>query len=348
MRSTIRFGIRHRLLMLSACLALGAVVCVLARDSTSPAEARAGGPNRAPSAESTVRARVTLEALGTQRDGITGRPRVQTSDVLGAGDTITRHLRGGDDHGREVCNAKFIDPSEGAERGLLWRFDATLTQVAHDRTTITVHWTRSAGGRTADQERDQTRTFALGPTDLHVLDYVEDAGGSASPCASLLIRISAQPIVDRDQRPISVDVWTVDEDSAGEAVSVHQHVQGVTGQPIAFKFPPFGVAAGNEAGSNVAVGIEGAVQVVEAPDGLLDVNLEARRRTSWAGAETRGEGRVQFRAARGETAALLLPQPTGTLGRAGAPPAVGAAKLDLARVFAGHRLSLYVKVEPLQ
>jgi hypothetical protein len=336
---------RWRWLVL-AILAAGPAVCgALLHEVVSPAEARSSAAaDGATGALPSAAVRIRIEALGTQRGGVTGLPRVANDVVLGVGETATRYLRAGDETTASVCRAKFIDPSAEIPRRLVWRLQARAVEVVTDETTVELRWTRSGEGDESRNAKQGTRTITLGPTDYHVLDYVENPD-AASRCASLLIRISAQPIVEQDRRPVSVDVWTVDEDTAtGQSRSVHQNVRGVTGQAIPFTFPPLDVAGLDAGGSRVSVSVEGTLQAAEAPDGLVDVSVAARRRTSWAGAETRGEGRVQFRAVQGETAALLLPQPTGTLGRSGAVPA-GPATLDLARAFAGHRLSLYVKVD---
>jgi hypothetical protein len=89
--------------------------------------------------------------------------------------------------------------------------------------------------------------------------------------------------------------------------------------------------------------VGGTFQAAVPEDGFVDVSLSAVRRTSWGGADIHGEGRVQFRTAIGETAALILPQPAGRL----APDTVTAG-IDLDRTFTGHRMWLYVKVESVR
>ena len=187
-------------------------------------------------------------------------------------------------------------------------------------------------------ERDDTRTFTLGPSDSHVLDFVENQDAS-SPCASLLVRISARPTVP--QRPIVAHVWTVDEDATGKMRNVHSRINGMTGQESDFRFEPLDFVP--SAGPPLKMDVWGTFYAAVADDGLVDVSLSAVRRTSGGGAEIRGNGRVQFHTAIGETAALILPQPAGQLA-----PDTGAPGVDLGRLFTGHRMWLYVKVESVQ
>ncbi len=348
MRTTTRLATRWRWLPLVAGFGLAAA---LVYEVVSPAEARWNGVRRqASGSASPAAARVGIEAVGTQRNRATGRPRVQEGATVKVGETFLRFVRTRDDSGiGGVCNAGFVDPKAEDEWAILWKVEIVVADVQADRTTLHVHWTRLRAARRPEQERDEVRTIVLAPAEYHTLDYVENAAGTSSPCVSLMIRISAQPILQQEQRPISVDVWTVDETAAGVARSVHQHVYGVTGEGIDFKLLPLDFAAvEGGASGRLSVNVEGTLRVVATEDRQVSVSVQAIRRTSWAGAESRGEGRVQFRAAIGDTAALLLPQPAGTLGRPGDSPGGGAAKIDLARAFAGHRLSLYVRIESVQ
>ncbi len=85
--------------------------------------------------------------------------------------------------------------------------------------------------------------------------------------------------------------------------------------------------------------IFGTVHAVFADDGSVAVALTTVRRTASANATIQGDGRVQFRTKVRETAALLLPDLTGRL----AVPSGGS--IDVGRLYAGHHLSLYVRVE---
>jgi hypothetical protein len=256
-------------------------------------------------------------------------------------------LSGDDVAGASVCSAKFVDPSLAAERVFVWLFEVKLVSVVADRTTLRVHWTRSrdVGGQ-PELERDDVRTITLGPADSHVLDYVEDPGDPPSSCASLLVRISAEPIQQQNARSLAVDVWTVDESSAGETRSVHQRIEGPSGEPLAYHLPPleFAPAGVGAAEQPVSMNVHGTFQAVVSEDGFLDVNLSAVRRTSSPKGDIQGEGRIKFRAKIGETAAVLLPEPAGNLPLASPT----ADRLDLRRFFSGHRTSLYVKVESVR
>jgi hypothetical protein len=332
---------------MAAALAAAAMLCAaLVHDAVAPAEARPAAAKRQAVPAPGVGAKVQVEALATQRNGITGRPRADDTHPVSVGGTTTYFLRGGDEETRNLCSARFIDPSTNAGHMFLWKLEAKVLGVAGDRTTLQVHWSRSGAERgVQDVEKDDTRTFTLGPTDSHVLDYVENQDAS-SPCASLLVRISAQPITPQSQRAVTADVWTVDENAAHEMRSVYLRIQGVTGQPIPFQFQPLDFlpsGGGPPGGGPVKMDVGGTFQAAVSEEGFVDVSLSAMRRTSWGGANIHGEGRVQFRTAIGETAALILPQPAGRLA-----PDTATAGIDLDRTFTGHRMWLYVKVESVR
>jgi len=337
---------RLRLVMAAAVAAAAMLCAALMHDAIAPAEARPAGAKKQTVPAPGVGAKVRIEALGTQRAGVTGRPSVNDERPVAVGDTLSRLLTAGGGDRPAVCNARFFGPSTDREHLFLWRIETKVVEVFADRTTIQVHWIRTldADGR-PEVQKDEVRTFTLGPTDSHVLDYVENQDAS-SPCASLLVRISAQPIAPQSQRAVTADLWTVDEDAAGQTRSVYQRIQGVTGQSILFQFQPldFLPSGGGPPGDGpVKMDVRGTFQAAVSEEGFVDVSLSAVRRTSWGEADSHGEGRVQFRTAIGETAALILPQPAGRLA-----PDTAAAGIDLDRTFTGHRMWLYVKVESVR
>jgi hypothetical protein len=338
--------LRLRLVMAAAVAAAAMLCAALVHDAIAPAEARPARAKEHAVQVPVVGALVRIEALGTQRAGVTGRPLVNDEHPVAVGETLTRLLIAGERATPTVCKAEFFGPSTDNDHLFLWRIDVKVVEVFADRTTIQVHWIRTldADGR-PEVQKDEVRTFTLGPTDSHVLDYVENQQAS-SPCASLLVRISAQPIAPKSQRAVIADVWTVDENAAGQMRSVYQRIQGVTGQPIPFQFQPLDFlpsGGGPPGGGPVKMDVGGTFQAAVSEDGFVDVSLSATRRTSWGGADSHGEGRVQFRTAIGETAALILPQPAGRLA-----PDAATAGIDLGRTFTGHRMWLYVKVESVR
>jgi len=256
-------------------------------------------------------------------------------------------LRGGDDVSPTVCNTNFVDTSMGVEHVFLWRVEAKVVSVLADRTTMEVHWARSHAGSQPELERDEVRTITLGPADSHVLDYVENQAGPSSSCASLLVRISAQPIPQQTQRSVAVDVWTVDEQAGGETRSIHQRIEGPSGESLAYHLPPLEFVPGGVGGAvrqPITMDLRGTFQVTVADDRFLNVGLSAARRLSYGKGEIRGEGHVQFRTTVGETAAILLPEPGGAF----APTPPGSSAVDLQRLFSGRRTWLYVKVESVR
>jgi len=326
-----------------AALAVAAVVGTLSvRDAVAPAEARSRIAEQVSSADTARGARVRIEALGTQRNGITGRPRSVQIDALAVDDVSVRFLRAGSDADPSVCQGKFSpDPTAGDV--LLWKFETKVVRADGAGSTLQVHWIRWRAGNPVAQ-RDETRTVTLGPGDTHVLDFVENQADPSAACASLMVRIAADPILPEASQPLTVDLWTVDESAAAGARSVHVSVQGRGGVPIKYELPPLDIVpAGASTTSREAVkmNVVGTVQATLAPDGDVVVTLATVRKTVSGKAAIQGEGRVEYRTKVGETAAVLLPEPTGRL-----PLPGGEGSLDIGRLFAGHRLSLYVKVEP--
>ncbi len=327
--------------MTLAVLAIAAAVCtLLLRDAITPAEAKSRIAKQVSSTVTPVGASVRLEALGTQRDGITGRPRATWSSLVPVGEGTVRFLRTDNGDDVSVCDAKFAD-GPIADAVFLWKLEPRLIGINGGRSTLQVHWTRSRAGNPV-AERDDTRTITLSSGDTHVLDYVENPDATAS-CASLMVRIAADPILPQSLQPVMVDLWTVDENAPGGARSVHQQIQGPGGDSITYQLPPLDIApagAGATPGPTVKMNVGGTLQATLAPDGFVDITLRTVRQTVSGNATSQGEGRVQFRTKVGETAAVLLPEPAGRL-----PLPGGEGSVDIGRLFAGHRLSLYVKVE---
>ena len=327
-----------------AALAVAAVLGTLSmRDAIGPAEAKAAGvPRQVSSVDGPVSVRIRLEAVGTERKGVTGRPHSVRTDAVAVGETSTRFFVAGSAKDPSFCNGQFwTEPTP--DHLLLLKLDTTAVNVTGGLTILQVHWTRSRAGRPV-AERDETRTITLGAGDTHVLDFVENQADSTSPCASLMVRIAAEPILPEALQPVAVDLWTVDESAASGARSVHVSVQGRGGVPIKYELPPLDIGpagTGTTSGRAVQINVGGTLQATLAPDGFVDVTLTAVRKTVSGKAAVQGEGRVQFRTKVGETAAVLLPEPAWRL-----PLPGGEGSLDVGRLFAGHRLSLYVRVTP--
>ena len=332
-------------LVIAAAVAAAVMLCAaLVHDAIVPAEARPATAKRESVPAPTVAANVLIEALGTERSGITGQGLAARTTLQNVGTTTTRFLETGDRGYATLCKPTFQGAATTSSL-FAWKIDVQVMTVTGDRTSLRVHWsrTRDEAGVPA-VERDDTRTFTLGPTDSHVLDFVENQDAS-SPCASLLVRISAQPISPQPQRAVTAQVWTVDEDATGTMRQVHSKVTGMTGQSIPFQFRSLAFRpSGSQPGdASLKMDVSGEFQAVVSDEGFVDVSLSAVRRTSWGRAEIHGKGHVQFHTAVGETAALILPQPAGRLA-----PDPGAAGIDLDRTFIGHRMWLYVKVESVQ
>ncbi len=339
-------GTSRFLVVMVAGLSLAAGVSgVLLHDATSFAEARAAfGRTQDVASDATAKAQIRVEAVPTLRQGATGLPVVAsgtgTRNAASIGQTLTYVLGAGTERNPDLCIAG-IGTSPAAHL-VTWKLEITTVAIGVDRTTIQVHWTRSrAGGAASSVEKDEVRTITLGQGESHVLDYVENIPADPlPPCASLLVKISAQPLRPPDSRSIVFDMWTVDEVQGGETRAVHERVEGPVGQPISFRLKPLDFVVRGAAATGlppVQVAVSGTIQALVSESGLVDVSVSASRRASLPGGTTGGQGRVQFRSAVGETAEILVPQPGGRL-----------QGIDLAPTFSGHHLSLYVRVESVR
>jgi hypothetical protein len=325
-----------------AVVAAAAVLSILLlRDAVPPAEAKsAARAARTGTGEGSLGVRVRVEAVGTERDGITGRPRAGGALSQQIGETAARFVTAGTpDYPSECTLGVSLQPK--ADSIHLWKLETTAMDVDGGRSTLRVRWTRSRAGNPV-AERDDTRTITLGPGDTHVIDFVEFPDPAAK-CASVMVRIAADPIVPQGLRPVTVDLWTVDENAPGGASSVHHRVQGPGSTPLDYRLPPLDIQpwGPNTTGARgVRMDVSGAVQATITSDGFVDVVLTTVRRTVSGTGAIQGDGRVHFRTRVGETAAVTLPQPAGRL-----QLPEGGGSIDVGQLFAGHRLSLYVRVE---
>ena len=212
---------------IACALVAASVALVLARNIVVPAEAGAAPRTQAVQAP-VAAARVRLEAVGTERDGITGRPHAEQTNVRAVGQDLSLHLGASTEADPSIGQVRFVDAS-GEDRLLLWGVRINVLSIAAGRTTMQIHWTRLRRGTPAP-ERDEARTITLGPGDFHILDYVEGQSDS-DPCASLLLRVSAEPIVQSTER-LGIDLWTVDEGDAAGPQAVHKRVEGFGPEPL--------------------------------------------------------------------------------------------------------------------
>ncbi len=333
-----------RLIAATAAAVAGALVlgALVVREVVAPAEARTtqGSSQATPSFAAPAAAIVHLEALGTARDGMTGRPRIEQIYEQKVGITTTTFLVAGSATEPTLCTRVGLSPQPSDDFLVTWRFDVQVVAISGGRTTLEVHWTRLRRNAPSP-ERDDVRTIVLAPGETHVLDYVENPTEARS-CASLMARVSAEPVPDLTT-PIAVDFWVVDETDGVASPVAHAHVDDFAGRLFKYELPSIDVAV-PESGRFVKVGVGGRIHAAVSPDGFVLVDLETTRRASSGGGETGGRGQVQFRSKLGETVAVMLPEPGGHLSLTPG----GRDVIDLAQAFAGHRLSLYLKVQRRQ
>jgi hypothetical protein len=302
------------------------------------------------------RASVRMEVLGTAVNGATGKPRADLSRPLAVGEAAAVDLQAGDAEDPSLCNVAFLDPAEVSEPTYHWRLEARVEAAGGAGTTLSLAARRLAGpssGPSAQAEVMVARKVTLAPGEYHTLDFVAARPGSRDACASLIVRVWADPIPPPGtQVPLDVDVALVHEGRPGSR-SVQQRVTGRGGEPVAFRLGPMAWPGGDthSVASRLQMVVSGTVTASLRADGTLDVTTRAVRTFSWLGNTVGGEGRQDYRSRFGEGAALILPAPRGYFGGGDAAmPAPGAAgddntaRLDLSRFFEGGETSLQVRI----
>lgn len=314
---------------------------------------------------SVPRVTVSIEALATARAGATGVPRVEAHRTVAVGDhiasaTIVAGLRSGTD----PCDVAVVPSSEAADAYVSWRVDGVVQAADDTSVTLSLGWQRAvrdpATGIAVVAMADQ-RTVRLQPTDEHVLDFVQPAGETMSPCANAVLRVRAAratpPAIAR--KWLTVDLWLTYEPSAGEHAATRRlQVAGPEGDIVAFAFAPFrwdldGTQAATPSARTVSVAVNGTVRGACHPDGGVDVELVARRSVALDARGGFGSGRKVFALVPGETVAVEVPNPTMTVvapmpeqAPRGLPWAPGvqlsadSLSVDLREFFRGSRLLL--------
>jgi hypothetical protein len=301
-----------------------------------------------------AKAMVIIEAVGTQRSGATGRPRTWSDRRLGVDEVMTQVLLAGSSNSGDVCDAAFAPEGQQVDALVTWHFDIRPLSVSPDAVRLQVRWMKTANGN-PQAGAEQSRQVVLRPGEHTVLDYIENRPDSASPCASLLVRLSAEsPVQPAAFKTADVDIWLVEEQDGRAVRSVYERVAGTVGAELAFQLFQFDYAITADGDdSAVHLGVSGTLRVVLASDGTFSISANAWRKFQYGSSWARGEGRVEVRAPIGTTAALVLPIPRGHLSgpspRAGhlLPGAVEQADsvlIDVGELLRGRNLALYVRL----
>jgi hypothetical protein len=306
-------------------------------------------------------AMVRIRALGTRSGGPTGELKGIRDEELTIGRTLVVQFGTTDAFSTGPCAPRAVFQPVLPGAGLLWRVEATLLEASPEGTSLRVHWTRTVRNASGSQvQKDETTDIRLGRTDYRILDYEDLSAGPASPCASVLVQIAAEPrVMVAQAATATVDVWTVEETAGRAARSVHERIGGAIGEPLPFQMfsLDYPVTAGDGAAGAappaVELGVSGTLLLMPASDGTFQATVTVWRKFSYGDNWARGEGRQQFAASVGRTVALVLPDPGGSL--VGPVPLAGPLvegvsrrdgllRIDLPRLLAGRQISLYVKI----
>lgn len=299
------------------------------------------------------RIRIKFELLGTPPDQPTGRVGAQSFIGVGPGDRRTEFafadvLRTG-----HLC-ATGVGSRASDDVGVRWKVELELLEASAGRAAIAINWTRARWRDGVFSEEAHGRhTVRLDLGQRQVLDYVADP--ESSDCASVLLQITpeAVPAVD-PQATLVFDLWLEYEGRLGHRWE-HKQVTARSGVQTPFKFEDMGWAVG---GDSAAAGpgpfllrVSGTVFGRLRADGFVDIALRAERWLWWVDGGRGGRGELDYRAALGEAAEVLLPEPSGTTRRPYASvPAIATPGLSYSdgvwvldvKEFLDGQLRLYV------
>ncbi len=301
--------IHHRPSVLAAC---GAAVLIIVIGGLVVRPAASTGPVGAPAAD---RALVRFDVLGTPPDAATGTTGTTVQKALGVGERMTWFLAADSGLTGNLCSGavSLAAPTEAAVR---WRVEVEVTKVSAARATVTVTWVRArlrSGAFADDQEGRRTIELEFGAH--HVLDYLADP---ASPvCANVLLQLTVDTVpAPQPQAALVYDLWLEYTGRLGHRWE-HRQITARSGVQTAFRFEAMAWAleqgAADVAVEPVRLDVSGTVLGRLRDDGFVDVALRAERRLSWARFMVAGDGQVDYRAALGEAAGLVLPQPSSEL-----------------------------------
>jgi hypothetical protein len=337
------------------------VVAMQAQSGQAPA---AGA--QASAAGTTGAARVRIEMVVTPRDGATGTPHGEASNVLTVGRHYITYWSAGRPGNPELCDIGTISSESSGNPYYLWVVDAELLATWPQQTQLRLVWRRSvAGSGGMTLESQGTRTFTLGRDDEHVIDVARDARPE-SACANLVLRATAARFASPPLVPslLTYDLTLVHRTRDGRQIVSRQQTTGPANADLHFYFSPLQwlptgdfVDAATDPSRHVLLAVSGSVRGEPADDGSIQVSVSAQRTMSWGGDATLGQGTAVFATAPGEAVALDLPAPTGSVldmdagaGASPGPPAAGVSQrpgqtiIDFRHFFSGSQTSLYVTV----
>ncbi len=306
----------HRATLLTFCGAAAVAIVVAGLVVRPAAWTQPAGPQTGPAgASNSERALVRIDVLGTPPDRATGTTRTSAQKVLGPGERMTWYLAADNGLTGNLCSGAMSveEPTEAAAR---WRVEVEVVEVSAARATVAVTWRRAhlrAGAFTDDVEGRHTVQLDFG--EHQVLDFLADP---ASPvCANVLLQLSVEAApTPQPQASLVYDLWLEYDGRLGRRWE-HRQMTARSGVQTPFRFEAMEWAleqtSAEVAVSPVRLQVSGTVLARLRDDGFVDIALRAQRRLSWANIAVGGDGQLDYRAALGEAAGVLLPQPTSRI-----------------------------------
>jgi hypothetical protein len=146
----------------------------------------------------------------------------------------------------------------------------------------------------------------------HVLDYL--SGPASSGCANVLLQLTVDAVpAPQPQATLVYDLWLEYSGRLGRRWE-HRQLTARSGVQTSFRFDAMEWALEQSARdvpiSPIRLEVNGTVLGRLRDDGFVDIALRAHRDLSWVGFGVGGNGQLDYRAALGEAAGVLLPEPS--------------------------------------
>lgn len=266
---------------------------------------------------------VRLNLLGTPPDRATGTTETMVQSAMGPGDRRTWFLAAGTELTGNLCRAAvgIAEPTQAAVR---WRVEVEVVEASAGRVTLAVSWARGRwrAGAVTDEAVGR-RTVQLDVGQHQVLDYLPDP--TSSVCANVVLQVMVDAVpAPQPQATLLYDLWLEYNGRLGHRWE-HQQLTAHSGVQTPFRFDAMEWAleqsARDVAVSPLRLEVTGTVLGRLRDDGFVEVALRAHRQLSWVGSGVGGDGQLDYRAALGEAAGVLLPEPSSGFRRPYPPQA---------------------------
>jgi hypothetical protein len=146
----------------------------------------------------------------------------------------------------------------------------------------------------------------------HVLDYL--SGPTSAVCANVLLQLTVDAVpAPQPQATLVYDLWLEYSGRLGRRWE-HRQLTARSGAQTPFRFDAMEWALEQNSRdvpvSPIRLEVNGTVLGRLRDDGFVDIALRAHRDLSWVGFGVGGNGQLDYRAALGEAAGVLLPEPS--------------------------------------